>query len=384
MKTFAVAPKIQYGSLSISSLAELDSKKALIVTDKFMVQFGIVKRVTDNLDKKGITYSIFDGVEPNPSLETVVKILKELISSQADSVIALGGGSPIDAAKGALYFAAKVQKMFSGISTEKRPYFVAIPTTSGTGSEVTSYSVLTDTKKQTKIALSDDSMLPDLAILDPDFTKTLPKSVIADTGMDVLTHAIEAYVSKESNSYTDALSMGAIEKVFKHLLANYTDVEVEENRIEMQNASCMAGIAFNNSSLGINHSIAHALGGRFHIPHGKINAILMPYIVSYNSGIMCGKENQAAKRYSNIAKQLGFPASTPLEGSFCLVKAIEILKQEMGIPKNLHEFGILESEYMNSLDEISELAYNDICTAGNPVSVSKSDLKEIMLKVYNG
>lgn len=387
MNVFALAPQIHYGKDSLQTLKNLKCKRVLMVTDRFMVQFGIAGQVTAILDAAGIQWEIFQDVEPNPSIETTNAILKQFMNYAPDGVIGLGGGSPIDAAKGALYFADRLQQQFAAIAAPKKTYFVAIPTTSGTGSEVTSYAVLTDTEKHTKIALSDPCMLPDLAVLDPVFTKTLPKGVIADTGMDVLTHATEAFVSKVRNPYTNALATEAIKAVFSHLLPNYNDPSDETHRTAMQNASCMAGIAFNNSSLGINHSLAHTLGGRFQIPHGKINAILLPYVVRFNG---CSKraarisDYKAVEAYAQIAKVLGLPAKTPEQGVISYTVALEILKEQLGIHKTLQDYGIDEALYLSAIDTLAEQALGDICTAENPVSVSLEDLKSVLKAVYYG
>jgi alcohol dehydrogenase class IV len=387
MKVFAVAPEVHYGEDSLKTLKQLKCKRVLLVTDPGMVQFGIAEKVTAILDESHIEWEIFKNVEPNPSIETVTAILKHFMAYAPDGVIGLGGGSPIDAAKGALYFANRLQKNFTAIAAPKKPYFVAIPTTSGTGSEVTSYAVLTDMAQHTKIALSDSCMLPDLAVLDPIFTKTLPKGVIADTGMDVLTHATEAFVSKARNPYTNALAIEAIKDVFSHLLPNYHTPSEESHRTAMQNASCMAGIAFNNSSLGINHSLAHALGGRFQIPHGKINAILLPYVVRFN-----GCEVRAAKTgnrlaiesYAQISKQLGLPCETESQGVTSYVVALEVLKEQLSIHKTLKDYGIDETIYLSAIDTLAEQALNDICTAENPISVRLEDLKAVLKTVYYG
>lgn len=387
MNTFALAPKVNYGRAALSSLKDIPCKKVLLVTDAFMVQFGIAKKVTDLLDSANVTWEIFKDVEPNPSVETATAILKHYMAFAPDGVIGLGGGSPIDAAKGGLFFANRLQRDFSAIGTPKKPFFVAIPTTSGTGSEVTSYAVLTDVEKQTKVALSDDCMLPDLAILDPVFTETLPKGVIADTGLDVLTHATEAYVSNLRNPYTNALALEAIQSVFNHLVPNYNNPKDEAHRSAMQNASCMAGIAFNNSSLGINHSLAHALGGRFHIAHGKINAILLPYIVRFNG---CPKRavktgnSIPLERYAEIANRLGLPCNTPEQGVTSYALALEILKEQLGIPKSLQSYGIDENLYLSAIDSLGKQALEDICTPENPICVTLNDLKSVLKAVYYG
>ncbi len=239
-------------------------------------------------------------------------------------------------------------------------------------------------KNNVKIPISEDLMLPDYVILDPVFTKTLPKSVIADTGMDVLTHAVEAYVSKKENPYTNYYAMGAMEKVFKYLLKTYEDVSVKEHRIEMQNASCMAGIAFNNASLGINHSIAHAIGAKFQLAHGKSNAIIMPFVMKYNSKVDEDVQNFAGRKYFEIAKYLGLPSKNIKEGVISLITAVDLLKEELKIPKNLKEAGVEKDVYLNTLDEIINLIETDICTVHNPRRFTKKEYKKLLLEIYEG
>lgn len=395
MSRFSLSPEIEYGTGALGVLTTLPCKKVLIVTDAFMVTSGIISLVTKHLDQSKIEWSVYDQVEPNPSIRTVAQILGQYLLNEPDGVIALGGGSPIDAAKGVLYTVSKMKERLSESSIVKRPYFVAIPTTSGTGSEVTSYSVLTDEVAETKIALAEESMLPHLAILDPVFTKTLPKSIIADTGMDVLTHATEAFVSKVRNSYANALAKEAVTEVFKHLVANYNDPARDLPREAMQNASCMAGIAFNNSSLGINHSLAHGLGGKFHIPHGKINAILMPYVIRFNSGIGLQKTGEDLKTpsrehlmvqscYSELARAIGLPSGEPLEGTKSYLLGVEYLLETLNIPKSLKELGIEEPPFLNALESLAAQCHQDICTPNNPIAVTIEDLKALLMAVYYG
>lgn len=392
MKTFSLAPKIQYGQGALKALKDLSCKRVLVVTDAFMVSSGIVKQVTEPLEAAQIAYKIFDQVEPNPSIRTVAAIMKDYLSFMPDGVIALGGGSPIDAAKGVLYVADQLSTKNEDLSGLARPYFVAIPTTSGTGSEVTSYSVLTDELSQTKIALAKDSMLPHLAILDPVFTKTLPRGIIADTGMDVLTHATEAFVSMQRNAYTNALAKEAVVEVFKNLKQNYEDPSKDLPREAMQNASCMAGIAFNNSSLGINHSLAHALGGKFHIAHGKINAILMPYVIGFNSGLChfdgAGVDVNDSLRtqnlYAELAKAIGLPSGDPVEGTKSYLLAVTYLLEALNLPKSLKDLGVLEPPFLDALDELATQCLKDICTPDNPRTATKEDFKALLRAVYYG
>lgn len=370
MKAFGIKPEIKFGEDSLSFLKNLPYKKYFIVTDEMMVQLKLTDKIIDNLNSD-CKIKIFSKVLPNPTVDIVQKGIADLVTFEPECVIALGGGSPIDACKAILYFGDKI---FNLLGKKKDRIFIAVPTTSGTGSEVTSYSVITD--NNSKIALANDKMLPDIAILNPEFMKTLPKKVVADTGMDVLTHALEAYVSKISNSFTDSMALEAIKIIFENLLEHYNDREAIEPREKVQYASCMAGIAFNNSSLGINHSIAHSIGAKFHIPHGRANAILLPYIIEVNSN--------ADGRYASIAKNLGFPASNKEEGKKSLKIFIEILKEKMKIEKSLEEFGINFEEYKKLIPEILADIKKDICTTYNPNSLTDEDYIKLLLKIYYG
>lgn len=370
MKEFIIKPEIKYGVDSLTSLTKLPYKKFFIVTDKMMVELGIIKKVITNLPDK-CEIKIFDEVLPNPTIEIVEKGIQEYIKFEPECVIALGGGSPIDACKGILYFGDKI---FKTIGKQLDRLFVAIPTTSGTGSEVTSYSVITS--KDTKIALANNEMLPNIAILNPDFMTTLPKKVIADTGMDVLTHALEAYVSTNSNHFTSALALEAIKIIANDLLKHYESRELLGPRENVQQASCMAGIAFNNSSLGINHSIAHTIGAKFHIPHGRANAILLPYIIDVNTN--------AYEKYAQLAKEIGIVN----ENSNCGKKAfkifVKILKQKMEIPTCLKEMGISFDEFKNAIPAMLEDIKKDICTKYNPNMLSNEEYIKLLLRIYWG
>lgn len=380
MKTFIVKPRVVYGNNSLEFLSGLDVKRVCIVTDKMMVKLGVTDKVKGYF--QGATCTVFDEVEPNPSLDTVKKALSIFLVDRPDVVIALGGGSPIDAAKAILLFAGKISEKLN----TKRPMFIAVPTTSGTGSEVTSYSVVTDTKNNIKIPLSDEEMLPDVAILDEQLTKTVPPSVTADTGMDVLTHAIEAYVSREANEFTDMYAEKAIKSVFTYLLRAYRFGEDLEARQKMHVASCMAGIAFTNSSLGINHSLAHTIGAKLHMAHGRANSILLPYVIQYNAGLCDGtlSVSKAAKRYAKISKMLGLPCSTIEEGVISLVSAIKYLNRIFCIPESLSAAGIERRVFEENISSMVESALEDICTSGNPKEVRAIDFTHLLNWVYEG
>lgn len=386
MDTFIVGPRIYFNDRAIRYLDKLDSKKVLIVTDSVMVKLGIIHQVTDRLDEQKIPYQIYSDVEPDPSMETVKKGVAQFYASRPDTVIAIGGGSPIDVAKAILYFSMDIQKQFIDEDRVKKPFFISIPTTSGTGSEVTSYAVVTDKVRNAKIPLSDPLMIPDVAILDEHLTKSVPPGVTADTGMDVLTHAIEAFVSKKSNICTDMYAERAIKLVFSDLLRAYRFGQDLEARKNMHLASCKAGIAFTNATLGINHSLAHAVGASFHLPHGKSNAILLPYVIGFNASGKDGvfEQSSTSMKYAEIAKFIGLPCGSTEEGVQALIEAIKILNKTMGIPTSLKEAGVSSIDFSSHLQSIAESALKDICTQGNPKEVTGSDFIKILEKAYLG
>lgn len=370
MKEFRLQSKILFGEDSLTYLKNLDYKRFLIVTDSVMEQLKLTDFVIDNLPLlKEI--KIFSEVEPNPSMQTIEKGVHEFIEFDPDCVIALGGGSPIDACKAMLYFAYKIYKK---LDITKKVFFIAIPTTSGTGSEVTSYSVVTDGDR--KIALADDLMLPDVALLNTEFLKGLPPKLVADTGMDVLTHSIEAYVSNKANPFSSSLAMKAIKLIFENLVTHYNDRTISLPRENVQFASCMAGIAFDNSALGINHSIAHTIGAKFHIAHGRINAIVMPYVIEVNS--------QADKKYYEIAKELGLPADTIAEGKASLLSFIKILKEKLEIEKSLKDYGLNFEEFRRELTNMLKDIKKDICTPSNPNKLTDEEYIRLLLRIYYG
>lgn len=384
MEKFLLRPQIYYGNNAIDHLKQLKGKKAFIVTDEFMIKLGFVDKITKPLDDAGIEYSVFSEVEADPSRETVLKGLNSIITGKPDILIALGGGSPIDAAKAIMFFCIKTKEKLIESEYIKKPWFVAIPTTSGTGSEVTSYSVITDKKTHEKIPLTEDIMIPDVAILDYELTKTLPPSVTAETGMDVLTHAIEAYISKKASDYTDIYAEKSIEIVFSYLLKAYETGGDLEARAKMHNASCMAGIAFSNSSLGITHSLAHTIGGNFNLSHGKSNALLLPYVIRFNAGLNHNNliNNETSEKFRALATRLGLPAANQVEGVLSISEGVKLLNKSMKLPTTLKEAGIDKQSFDKLLPQMVESAYHDICTAGNPISVSIEQLKTILMEAY--
>jgi acetaldehyde dehydrogenase/alcohol dehydrogenase len=323
---------------------------------------------------------------------------------QPDVIIALGGGSAIDAAKGMwLYFenpetdfdALRLKfmdirkRVFKFPKLGKKSKFVAIPTTSGTGSEVTSFAVITDKTNNTKYPLADYELTPDVAIIDPEFVMTVPPAVTADTGLDVLTHAIEAYVSVLASDFTDGLAIKAIQLVFEYLPKAYKNGNDKLAREKMHNASCIAGMAFTNAFLGINHSLAHKLGGEFNIPHGRANAILLPHVIEYNASkpskfVSFPKYETfiADKRYAEIAKALELPASTVEEGVKSLVKAVRNLMKEVNIPMTIAECKVNKKEFLAKVPMLADKAFEDQCTNANPRLPLVKELEEIYIKAF--
>ncbi|MGI8216234.1 bifunctional acetaldehyde-CoA/alcohol dehydrogenase [Bacillus cereus] len=409
MQWFKLPPKVFFEKHATQYLAKMPNiSRAFIVTDPGMVELGYVDTVTHYLQQhlNDVKVGVFSEVEPDPSDETVFKGAEMMRSFKPDVIIALGGGSAMDAAKGMWLFYEYPETKFFGIKQKfldirkrtckfptlgQKAQFVAIPTTSGTGSEVTPFAVITDKKNNIKYPLADYELTPDVAIIDPQFVMTVPPHVTADTGMDVLTHAIEAYVSIMANDYTDGLALKAIDLVFKYLPRAYKNGNDEEAREKMHNASAIAGMAFANAFLGINHSLAHKLGPEFHIPHGRANAILMPHVIRYNAikprkhALFPKYEHFVAdERYAYIARTLGLPASTVEEGVESLVQAIISLGKELNINMSIAGQGVKQEAFENVVDVLSERAFEDQCTPANPKLPLISELKEVYKQAYKG
>jgi acetaldehyde dehydrogenase/alcohol dehydrogenase len=374
MKRFDAQTKLFFGENALDYLLELPPDRALVVTDPYMVSSGAVKAVTGRLDKIGMAYAVFSEVEPDPSIETVAAGMQAVIGAKPNYVIALGGGSAIDAAKAMLYFCIKLQGILTDIQYVHRPTFIAIPTTSGTGSEVTSYAVISDRKQGVKIPLSHRSMVPDAALLDPSFTKTLPKHMIAFTGMDVLTHALEAYVSAQADDFTDMLAAEAAAITLDCLPALYEDANDAAMREKMYSASTMAGLAFTNATLGLCHGIAHTVGARYHVPHGKANAIGRPYGLAETL-----KDAQTRARSWGLAQRLGSAG-----GEAGLVAAVKALGARLEIPATLAACDIPEAAFMADMPENIEKMLEDVTTQANPVPVSAANLTELLAEIYAG
>ena len=410
MQWFKIPEKIYFEAGSIAYLEKMpDIERAFIVTDQGMVNLGYVDKILYHLRKreKHVHCEIFDEVESDPSFETVNKGLEMMRNFKPDVIIALGGGSPIDAAKGMWLFYEHPDADPEGLKLKfmdirKRTYkfpklgvktkMVAIPTTSGTGSEVTSFAVLTDKKLNKKYPLADYELTPDVAIVDPDLVLSLPKTVTADTGMDVLTHALEAYVSNMASDFTDGLSEKAVELVVNYLPKAYTDGANDRlAREKMHNASTIAGMSFTNAFLGVCHSLAHKIGAEFHLAHGRINAILLPYVIRYNSCmptkfVSFPKYEYfiADQKYAQMAKKIGLKADTVEEGISSLIAKVKEMNDFLGIPKSFKEAGIDEAEFMAKVDMLADRAFEDQCTTANPRVPLVSELKQILIDSYYG
>jgi acetaldehyde dehydrogenase/alcohol dehydrogenase len=409
MQWFKIPGKIYFEYGSTQYLKDMpDITRAFIVTDPYMVKLGYVDKVLYYLRKRQnyVHSEIFSNVEPDPSIETVLKGKEAMDSFKPDVIIALGGGSAIDAAKGMwlyyehpeldfnvlkLKFMDIRKRVFTYPNLGSKTKMVAIPTTSGTGSEVTSFAVITDKDNNIKYPLADYELTPDVAIIDPEFVMTVPASITADTGMDVLTHAVEAYVSIMASDFTDGLAMKAIQLVFEYLPLAYKDGSNSLAREKMHNASCIAGMAFTNAFLGINHSLAHKLGGEFHVPHGRANAVLLPYVIEYNAQkptkfVSFPKYETfiADKKYAEIARYLGLPASTTEEGVKSLVEAVRDLMRKIDMPMTIAECKVDKKKFMAKVSELADRAFEDQCTTANPRLPLVKELEDIYTKAYNG
>ena len=405
MQWFKLPPKVYFEKNSITYLQQIKAERVMLVCDPGMVQFGYADLVRKQLEKNSHDprVEVFSDVEPNPSTNTVYKGLEMFNSFQPDVVIALGGGSAMDAAKGMWMFFEHPDTSFFGakqkfLDIRKRAYkieyaekatFICIPTTSGTGSEVTPFAVITDSDDHTKYPLADYALTPDVAIIDPQLVMSVPASVTADTGMDVLTHAIESYVSVMASDYTRGLSLQAIKIVFEYLEKSVKTGDAE-SREKMHNASTMAGMAFANAFLGICHSIAHKVGGAWNIPHGRTNAILLPHIIRYNAKdpqkhAMFPKYDffRADEDYADIARFLGLKGDTTAELVEALATAVYNLGTATGIEMNWQAQGLTKKQMDAEIDHLAEKAYEDQCTTANPKEPLISELKGIIEIAYD-
>ena len=388
MSRFTLPRDIYHGKGSLEELKNLKGKKAiLVVGGGSMKRQGFLDKAASYLKEGGMEVELFEGVEPDPSVETVIKGAEAMRNFEPDWIVSMGGGSPIDAAKAMWVFYEYPDTTFEDLITpfsfptlRQKAKFCAIPTTSGTATEVTAFSVITDYSSGIKYPLADFNITPDVAIVDPDLVAALPPKQVAYTGMDALTHAIEAYVSTFNCSFTDPLALQAIEMVLDYLPASYDNNM--EAREQMHYAQCLAGMAFSNALLGIVHSMAHKTGAVFstgHIPHGCANAIYLPYVIKYNA-----KEPEAAKRYAEISRRMGLSGTSEKALINSLCQKIDEFNVRLNIPKTLKDFGIDESEFNEKLDKIAELAVGDGCTGSNPRGIDPDVMAKLLKCTYYG
>ena len=389
MGRFTLPRDLYYGKDSLENLKNIDGKKAIVVSGgSSMRRGGFLDKVEAYLKEAGMEVQLFEGVEPDPSVETVMKGAKAMQEFKPDWIVAVGGGSPIDAAKDMWVFYEYPDTKFEDLITpfsfptlRTKAKFCAISSTSGTATEVTAFSVITDYAKGIKYPLADFNITPDVAIVDPALAATMPKKLTAHTGMDAMTHAIEAYVSTLHCEYTDPLALHAIELINKYLVASYNgDLDA---RAKMHDAQCLAGMAFSNALLGIVHSMAHKTGAAYsggHIVHGCANAMYLPKVIKYNA-----KEPEAAARYAKIAKFINLPGNTDEELVDALIARIREMNKDLDIPTCIkyYEGGIIdEKEFMEKLPKVAELAVGDACTGSNPRSINPDQMAKLLKCCY--
>lgn len=383
MARFTLPRDIYHGKDSLEVLKSLEGKKAFIVIGGgSMKRFGFLDKVLSYLKEAGMETKVFEGVEPDPSVETVMKGAKEMEEFNPDWIVSIGGGSPIDAAKAMWIFYEypdftfeKAIVPFGLPKLRRKAKFVAIPSTSGTATEVTAFSVITDYKAKIKYPLADFEITPDIAIVDPSLAETMPEKLVAHTGMDALTHAIEAYTASLRSNFTDPLALKAIEMVNMHLVNSFKgDMEA---RGEMHEAQCLAGMAFSNALLGIVHSMAHKVGAVFHIPHGCANAIFLPYVIKYN-------RKACEDRYANIARHIGLKGESERELTDALIDLINKFNKELNIPSSMKEYGIEEDDFKANLKFIAHNAVLDPCTGSNPREIDDETMEKLYTCAYYG
>ena len=376
MNYFQMGTQIISGNGALNALKDMDMTSVLIICDPYMVESNKVEDIATILVEKGVTFNIFSDIIPDPTIEVVVQGVGAISSCQADTIVALGGGSAIDSAKA-------IKEVYSQSSTQ-RIQLIAIPTTSGTGSEVTAFSVISDSQKAEKYALVDASMIPDIAILEPKLTETVPSHITADTGVDVMTHCFEAYVSLKATDFTDACAEKGLRIAWENLVQVVEHGEDSLGREKLLNASCLAGIAFNEASLGICHSLAHALGAKFHIPHGRANALLLPHVIAYNAGMDLNQETETLLKYESMAKLLGIQSGTKRGTVQSMIAQLNRQTKRMGIPKYVTDCGVEKEAFVNEIPEMARLAMADTCTLTNPRIPTSKELEQIYLQLCQG
>lgn len=386
MARFTLPRDLYYGKGSLETLKTLKGKRAIVVVGGgSMRRFGFLDKTVEYLKSAGLEVELFENVEPDPSVETVMAGAQAMRDFEPDWIVSIGGGSPIDAAKAMWAFYEYPDTTFEQLivpfnfpELRTKAKFVAIPSTSGTATEVTAFSVITDYEKGIKYPLADYNITPDIAILDSTIAETMPQTLTAHTGMDALTHAIEAYVSTLHSPFTDPYALTAIKMVFQELEKSYAGDN--DAREQMHYAQCMAGMAFSNALLGIVHSLAHKTGAAYstgHIPHGCANAIYLPYVIQYN-------QSKASDRYAEIARFIGISGDSDEELTLKLTKKITDLNKRLGIPSTLKEFGIEEKEFNEKLGEIAANAVGDACTGSNPREINPDQMAQLLKCIYYG
>lgn len=386
----------------------MNKKKAFIVTDSFLYKNGFTKCITNKLDELGISHSTFFDVAPDPTLACALEGVAQMRAFEPDTIIAIGGGSAMDAAKimwvlyehpdadfldMAMRFVDIRKRVYTFPKMGEKAYFIAIPTSAGTGSEVTPFAVITDEKTGIKYPLADYELMPNMAIIDTDLHMSAPKGLTAASGIDAVTHALEAYASMMATDYTDGLAMRALKVIFEYLPRAYengqTDVEARE---KMANAATMAGMAFANAFLGVCHSMAHKLGAFHHLPHGVANALMIDEVLRFNAAEVPAKMGtfpqydhpKTLRRYAEVAESLGLKGKNDAESLENLIAAIDELKAKVGIKKTIKEYGIDEADFLARLDEMTEQAFDDQCTGANPRYPLMSEIKSMYLNAYYG
>ena len=389
MARFTLPRDLYHGKGAIDELKNLKGEKAIVVVGGgSMKRFGFLDKVVTNLKEAGMEVKLFEGVEPDPSVETVMKGADAMREFGPDWIVAIGGGSPIDAAKAMWAFYEYPDTTFEELcipfnfpTLRTKAKFCAIPSTSGTATEVTAFSVITDYQKGIKYPLADFNITPDVAIVDPDLAETMPAKLTAHTGMDAMTHAIEAYVSTLNSDYTDPLALHAIKMVHTFLIDSYNGDMSARDR--MHNAQCLAGMAFSNALLGIVHSMAHKTGAAYsggHIVHGCANAMYLPKVIKFNA-----KEKAAAERYADIAKFIGLKGETTDELVDALIAELRSMNEKLNIPACIKEYegGIIdEAEFNSKLKSVAELAVGDACTGSNPRQITPAEMEKLLTCCY--
>lgn len=383
MARFTLPRDLYHGKGSLETLKTIKGKKAIVVVGGgSMKRFGFLDRVENYLKEAGMEVRLFEGVEPDPSVETVMKGAEMMREFEPDWIVAMGGGSPIDAAKAMWIFYEYPDFTFEqavvpfGLpELRQKAKFIAIPSTSGTATEVTAFSVITDYKAKIKYPLADFNITPDIAIVDPDLAQTMPAKLVAHTGMDALTHAIEAYTASLRSNFSDPLAIKAIQMVDENLVNSYEGNE--EARNLMHEAQCLAGMAFSNALLGIVHSMAHKTGAVFHIPHGCANAIFLPYVIQYNRTV-------CEDRYADIARSIGLEGSNNAELTDALIERINKFNNDLNIPHSMKEYGVTEEDFKANLTFISENAVADACTGSNPREIDADTMARLFECTYYG